>query len=329
MSEAKTKTHAAVQTTGHAWDGDLQEFNNPLPNWWLWAFYGTVLFALIYWVFYPAWPVGRSYTTGILNTISFVDSKGNQKTTHWNTRSLLLKDLQQGKEAQLSQEYLDKIAGASYMDILGDAEMMAFTRSVAKGLFGDNCAPCHGAGGTGVVGLFPNLADDAWLWGGTTGEIETTIRNGRFGFMPSFRETFDTQQLDDVASFVLSLSGHRLDSGAVTRGKAIFQSNVGGCYYCHTKAGTGLKSQGAANLTDQIWTFADVPAATSVEAKKKAIEQVIVNGVQRRMPHWSERLSPTQIKLLTVYVHELGGWPVGAPLPVGRGAARDGGDGGN
>jgi len=307
MNEAKGKTQGAVQTTGHAWDGDLQEFNNPLPNWWLWAFYATVLFALIYWILYPAWPVAGTFTKGVFNTISFVDSDGIEKTTHWNTRSLLLKDLQEGSEAVRSKEYLDRITAASYQQILADADMMAFTRSMATGLFGDNCAPCHGSGGAGVVGLFPNLADDDWLWGGRVQDIEKTIREGHYGFMPAFRDTFSEQQLDDLASYVLSLSGHQADAAAVQRGGDIFQTSQGGCHYCHTAAGTGLKSQGAANLTDQIWTIVDVNALESPEDKKAAVKGVIANGVERSMPRWSGRLTPTQIKLLTVYVHQLGG----------------------
>ena len=199
MSEAKTKTQGAVQTTGHAWDGDLQEFNNPLPTWWLWSFYATVLFAIIYWVLFPAWPVATSFTKGVMNSITFVDGEGNEKTTHWNTRSLLMKDLQEGKHAKLSQEFMHKVANTDYAEILTDAEMMAFTRSMAKGIFGDNCAPCHGAGGAGVIGLFPNLADDDWLWGGTVEDIEKTLNDGQIGFMPAFREAFSAEQLDDVA----------------------------------------------------------------------------------------------------------------------------------
>ena len=307
MSEEKSKAQGAVQTTGHAWDGDLQEFNNPLPNWWLWAFYASVLFALIYWILYPAWPVAGTFTKGVLNTITFVDSDGNEKTTHWNTRSLLLKDLQEGSEAVRSQEYLDRITAASYAEILADADMMAFARSMANGIFGDNCAPCHGAGGAGVIGLFPALGDDDWLWGGTVEDIEATISNGHYGFMPGFKETFTEQQLDDVADYVLSLSGLETDADATARGREIFQTSVGGCYYCHTAAGTGLKSQGAANLTDQIWTIADVTGAGSMRDKQAAVKRVIANGVERNMPRWSGRLTPTQIKLLTVYVHELGG----------------------
>ncbi|TCK17087.1 cytochrome c oxidase cbb3-type subunit 3 [Thiogranum longum] len=306
MSDTK-KPQSAVQTTGHAWDGDIQEFNNPLPNWWLWAFYATVVFAVVYWIFYPAWPVGSSYTTGVMNNITFVDSDGTEKTMHWNTRALLLKDLQEGKSATLSREYLEKVQGADYETILGDAEMMAFTRSMAVGLFGDNCMPCHGAGGGGVMGLFPNLADDDWLWGGTVEDIQTTISDGRYGFMPSFRETFNDQQLDDVAAYVLSLSGQETDSASAQRGKRLFQTSAGGCYYCHGTDGKGMKSQGSANLTDQIWTIADVPGADAPAQKRAAVKAVVANGVQRTMPHWSDRLDKTQIKLLTVYVHELGG----------------------
>ncbi len=307
MSEKKSSSKSAVQTTGHAWDGDLQEFNNPLPNWWLWAFYATVLFALLYWLIYPAWPVGGSYTKGVLNNITFVDGEGKEVTTHWNTRALLIKDMQEGKDALRSREYMQQVAAASYSDILGDAEMMAFSRSVANGLFGDNCAPCHGAGGAGVMALFPNLADDDWLWGGSVEEIENSIANGRLGFMPAFDDVFDEQQLDDVATFVLGLSGHSVDAAAAQRGEQIFTGESGGCYYCHTPAGSGLKSQGAANLTDKIWTIVDVNGIDGVDAKKDLVKQVIARGVKREMPHWSDRLTATQIKLLTVYVHELGG----------------------
>ncbi len=307
MSETKPKPQGAVQTTGHSWDGDLQEFNNPLPAWWLWGFYATVLFAVIYWVLFPAWPIAGGYTTGVMNTITFVDGSGEERTTHWNTRSLLLKEMQQSESAQRSREYLEKVAATDYQEILSDPEMMDFTRSMAKGLFGDNCAACHGTGGSGVIGLFPNLADDDWLWGGTVEQIETSIRAGRYGFMPEFRNTLNAQQLDDVATYVLSLSGNKVDQTVAARGEKIFQTDTGGCYYCHTESGTGLESQGAANLTDQVWTVADVNGAETLDAQKAEVKQVIRNGVERRMPGWSERLTAAQIKLLTVFVHELGG----------------------
>ncbi len=306
MSEAKTKQQGAVQTTGHAWDGDIQEFNNPLPRWWLWSFYATVVFAVLYWVIYPAWPVGKGYTTGLFNNITYTVN-GEARSRHWNTRSLLIKDMQEGKEALRTQEYMQKVEAADYQQILADPDMMTFVRSVTKGLFGDNCAACHGAGGAGVIGLFPNLADDDWLWGGSVEEIQNTITQGHNGYMPAFARTFNDEQLDDVSNFVLSLSGHDVPADKMMRGKQLFIGDAGGCYYCHTANGTGMKSQGAANLTDNIWTIADVPGQAELTGKVDVVKGVIRNGVNRVMPAWQNRLDENQIKLLTVYVHELGG----------------------
>lgn len=306
MSEAKTKQPSAVQTTGHAWDGDIQEFNNPLPRWWLWGFYATVVFAVLYWIVYPAWPIGKGYTTGVFNNITYTVN-GKERSRHWNTRSLLIKDMQEGDEALKTKEYMQKVAAAGYQQILADPDMMAFVRSVTKGLFGDNCAACHGSGGAGVMGLFPNLADDDWLWGGSVEDIQATLTHGRTGYMPGFARTFDDEQLDDVANFVLDLSSHDLPADKVARGKQLFTGETGGCYYCHTATGTGLKSQGAANLTDNIWTIADVPSQTDTAGKLDAVKTVIRNGVNRVMPTWQGRLDENQIKLLSVYVHELGG----------------------
>ena len=129
MSEVKKDTAhtGSVQTTGHAWDGDIQEFNNPLPRWWLWAFYATVIFAVVYWFFYPAWPVGESYTKGGMNSITYkVGDK--EVTTHWNTRARLMKDLQEGEEAVKQRQYLQKVVDASYDQILSDSSMMQFSR---------------------------------------------------------------------------------------------------------------------------------------------------------------------------------------------------------
>jgi len=296
----------AVQTTGHAWDGDLQEYNNPLPTWWLWAFYASCVFAVVYWVLYPTWPVGKGYTTGI-ETITF-EENGKQVTTNWNTRSLLIEEMQTGEEALKQQAYLSKVAAANYQEIVNDPDMTAFVNSMAKGLFGDNCAACHGVGGTpAMIGHYPNLADDAWLWGGKLENIEQTIRGGRLGFMPAFGSVLSEGQLDELANYVLSLSGVAVDSQKAEAGEKIFKSEVGGCYYCHTKAGTGLYSQGSANLTDAVWTVADVPGAKDVEHKVLAVKDVISKGVHREMPAWSGRLSDTEIKLLTVYLHGVGG----------------------
>ena len=299
----------AVQTTGHAWDGDIQEYNNPLPRWWVWTFFGTVVFAVVYWLIYPAWPVGKSYTKGLFNTITFQTRDGQEVTTHWNTRSRFIADMQRGEAAVKQREYLEKIGQSSYQDIVNDPDKMGFVLSMSKVLFADNCAACHGAGAQGKIGLFPNLVDDDWLWGGTFEDIHQTIANGRLGFMPPFRDTFNAEDLRALAAFVLSLSGitDEHDAARVARGREIFTGEEGGCYYCHGKDARGMKSQGSANLTDKIWTVADVPGAPTYEAKLQAVEEVIQNGINRRMPAWKGRLSEEQIKLLTVYIHQLGG----------------------
>ena len=295
----------AVQTTGHAWDGDLQEFNNPLPRWWLWAFYATVVFAAIYWIWYPAWPVADSFTKGIAS-ITY-QSEGKEVTTHWNTRAELIDEMQTGRETLKQQAYLQKVAAASYDQIGSDPDMMAFTQSMAKVLFADNCAACHGAGGTpAMIGQYPNLRDDDWLWGGDIAQIEQTIAQGRNGFMPAFGQVLSAKQIDELASHVLSLSGHSVDAAKAEAGRAIFQGKEGGCHYCHTESGKGMYSQGAANLADAVWTVADVPGASDDAGRVEAVSAVIRDGVQRHMPAWRGRLDDTQIKLLTVYVHSLG-----------------------
>jgi len=303
---AEQEQGKAVQTTGHAWDGDLQEFNNPLPRWWLWTFYATCVFALVYWVWYPAWPVADTFTKGIA-TITY-QSNGKEVTTHWNSRAELIEEMQTGAETLKQQAYLKKVAAASYEEVVNDPDMMAFTRSMAKVLFADNCAACHGIGGTpAMVGLYPNLSDDAWLWGGEIGQIEHTIKQGRNGYMPAFGGVLSDEKVDPLAHYVMSLSGQTADSIKADAGREIFQGKEGGCHYCHTTSGKGMFSQGAANLTDAVWTVVDLPGAADDAARVKAIKSVISKGVQRQMPAWKGRLDDAQIKLLTVYVQSLGG----------------------
>lgn len=311
MSEQK-HTEGSVQTTGHAWDGDLQEFNNPLPRWWIWAFYATVIFAIIYWFLYPSWPAGftqKGYLTGF-STITFKDKEGKDVTTHWNTRALLLHDMQSGEEAVKQRTYLKKVIAADYDQIAKDPEMMAFTRSYAKGLFGDNCAACHQQGGVGIIGKYPNLADDSWLYGGHYAQIQQTITNGRHGKMPSFEDLLTAKQKDDLSEYVLSLSGHSVNRSKAESGKNIFlhgSGNAPACASCHGANAKGNIGIGSANLTDHIWTMANVPGASTLEGKKTAIKQIINHGISRVMPTWGGRLSKDEIKLLTVYVHSLGG----------------------
>lgn len=301
MSSDKSKP--TVQTTGHAWDGDIQEFNNPLPTWWLWTFYATVIFAIVYWFLYPAWPVGKDYTKGMMNEITYTTAEGKTKTSHWNTRALLGKEMQEAREHQ--EKYLKDINASTFEQIRSDEEKSAFAFSMAKVIFADNCAACHQAGGDGVMGYYPNLLDDAWLWGGSFSKIQESITNGRTGSMPGFKNRLNEKQTSDVAEYVLSLSGESVDAAAVKRGKNIF-ANDGGCVACHGSDAKGQTSMGSANLADKIWTIADVPGADSAAEKKSAVMEIVRNGKTREMPAWKDRLSATEIKMLTFYVHELG-----------------------
>ena len=316
MSDNKHKVTkdplTGVETTGHVWDDTLQEFNNPLPVWWLWAFYATIIFSIVYWIIYPSWPTNfakRGFIEGS-STISFKadsikDGKktvagGDEVTVPWNTRALLAHDMQNDPNEIKRQEMVKKVAGMALADVAKDPDASAFVRAYGKGIFGDYCAACHQAGGQGVRGHYPNLVDDAWLWGGDPADIEKTIRKGRKGNMPAHKAILSDQQITEAANYVLSLSGEAVDAGLAASGKEIY--NTKGCSGCHTPAGTGMKALGAANLTDKIWTQAHVPEADTVEGKIKAVKAVISNGIQREMPAWESRLSDEEIKVLVAYL---------------------------
>lgn len=304
MSQEKLQSHT-VQTTGHAWDGDLQEYNNPVPNWWLIAFYITVAASVIYWFIYPAWPVGKGYTTGF-GTITYVNDKGETKTSHWNTRALLMKETNEAVAAQ--KPYYDKLAAIPFEQIAKDPELNSFVVSAGRQLFSDNCAPCHQQGGAGKVGFAPNLTDDDWLYGGRFSDIQQTLMHGRSGYMPPFAEVLSEAQIAQLADYVLSLSRVAVNPDSARAGNALFHSEAAACYYCHGDNAKGRQEIGAPNLTDGIWLWADVAGAGTVAQKQEAVRNVVRHGLNKGvMPAWKDRLTPEQIKLLTVYVHELGG----------------------
>lgn len=304
MSEQQLQSQT-VQTTGHAWDGDLQEYNNPLPVWWVYTFYVTVAFAIVYWTIYPSWPFGKGWLGGVSN-VTYVDSAGETKTHSWNTRAVFLEDMNEAAAAQ--QPYFTKVSSLSYEQIAKDPEMNGFILSAGKALFAENCAACHQAGGQGVVGFFPNLTDDDWLYGGSFDTIHETLVGGRRGYMPTFSEVLSGTQIDQLANYVASLSGIGHDASKAAAGNLLFHSETAACYYCHAVDAKGRKEIGAPNLTDAIWLWANIPATPGDAGKVAAIRSVIANGLNKGvMPAWAGRLSPEQIKVLTVYVHELGG----------------------
>lgn len=297
-----------VQTTGHTWDETLQEYNNPLPNWWIYGLYVTVAFAIVYWIIYPSWPVGKDHLRGV-STVTYLNSAGQPETNGWNTRAKLLKEMQDANAQQ--KPYFDKIAAMPVAQVVKDPELNSFVLSAGKALFSENCAACHQAGGQGKVGFYPNLADDDWKYGGSVEEIEATVTGGHRGYMPAFGEAIEKQQIEALANYVLGLSGHAVDKVKAAEGDTLFHNDTGACYYCHGADAKGRKAFGAPNLTDKIWQWANVPAAKDMNGKLAAVEKVVTSGLNKGvMPSFggeNARLNPGQIKLLSIYVHELGG----------------------
>lgn len=307
-----------VGTTGHVWDETLQEFDNPLPRWWLWAFYATIIFSIVYWFIYPSWPMGfleKGYARGF-GTVTFnsdllekdADGKvtkriiagGEEVTRHWDTRGLLAYEMQNDPNELTRQKMVKEVAATPFDGIASDPQKSQFVLAYGKGIFGDYCAGCHQRGGQGVVGHYPNLVDDAWLWGGEIADIETSIKKGRMGNMPGHKASLSVDEIDQAANYVLSLSGVSVNAGAAEKGKAVF--NTKGCSGCHMPTGVGMKALGAANLTDQIWTQADVNGAGDVAAKLEVVKAVISDGIKREMPAWESRLKEDEIKILVSYI---------------------------
>jgi cytochrome c oxidase cbb3-type subunit 3 len=274
-------------TTGHEWDG-LQELNTPLPRWWPWVFYATIVWAIGYWIVYPAWPLLASYSKG---------------TFGWQSRNAVVTDLEKLKA--LRGPMTDRLAAAPLEQILTDPALLDFARAQGRRAFGDNCAPCHGAGGGGAKG-YPNLNDDDWMWGGKLADIFQTIRHGirandpdtRQGPMPAFGRDGLLKRPDvvAVADYVRSLSGLSVDPKPdIVLGAKVFADNCAGC---HGEKGQGKREFGAPNLTDKIWLFG---------SDRETMIDVIWNGRGGVMPAWAGRLDDTTIKALTVYVHTFGG----------------------
>jgi cytochrome c oxidase cbb3-type subunit 3 len=275
-----------VETTGHEWDG-IKELNNPLPRWWLWVLYASIVWAIGYWILMPAWPTLSSHTKGFLG---------------YSQRASVAADVDAAKAAQSG--FRDRLSAAALDEIRQDPELLEFALAGGRAAFGDNCAPCHGTGAQGSAG-YPNLNDDDWLWGGTLDDIEQTLKYGvrsghdeaRANQMPAFLrdEVLDSGQVDDAVQYVLSLSGRAEDNGAAERGAAIFAEN---CTSCHGEDARGLAEYGGPNLTDGIWLYG---------GDKATIRQTVANSRSSVMPAWDRRLDPATIKQLAIYVHSLGG----------------------
>jgi cytochrome c oxidase cbb3-type subunit 3 len=274
-------------TTGHEWDG-IKELNTPLPRWWLWTFYATILFAIIYWVLYPAWPLLTTFSHGVLG---------------FSSRGQVAEDIRaiQALRAQ-TEAGLDK---ASVTEIVADKKLLSLALAHGKAAFAENCSPCHGSGGQGGKG-YRNLTNEDWLWGGTLDDIQTTITHGiradydkdtRSSAMPAFGRDgiLKPEEIRQVASYVRTLSKLPPETGVdVDAGKQIFADN---CAVCHGDDGKGNTSLGSANLTDGLQLYG---------GDLKDLNYTIANARNSTMPAWGARLDPVTIKTLAVFVHSLG-----------------------
>jgi cytochrome c oxidase cbb3-type subunit 3 len=257
-----------ADTTGHVWDGDLREYNNPLPRWWLWLFLISVAFAIGYLVFYP----GLGSFAGRLGWTSTGQHADQARVAE-----------------QQAQQLLGKFDGRSVEDLIKDPAAHA----VGRNLFVNNCAVCHGSDGHGAL-HFPNLADKDWKWGGDAAAVEASIANGRTGVMAPWKAVIGAAGVEDAVAYVLSLSGRSAAAGDAAHGKELFTTY---CVVCHGENGQGNQTLGAPNLTDNIWLHGGSP---------DAIRESIANGRIGQMPAQLDRLGAVRVRLLAAYVLGLG-----------------------
>lgn len=274
-----------TDTTGHDWDG-IKELNNPLPRWWLWSFYITIVWGIAYTIAYPAWPLVSSATAGVLG---------------YSTRAEVAQDIARFEEA--NADISAQLASADLSTLVENEELSRFATSAGGAVFRNNCSQCHGSGAAGFTG-YPNLLDDDWLWGGDFENIEYTIRHGirneedwdaRYSEMTAYDDIFSNEEVDQVVQYVRLISGQEHDAAMAEAGTEIFLDN---CAACHGDNGMGSRDLGAPNLTDAIWLYGGDLAS---------LEETVRYARFGVMPPWGERLTEAEIKAVTAYVHQLGG----------------------
>jgi cytochrome c oxidase cbb3-type subunit 3 len=289
MADATRDPVTGTTTTGHEWNG-IEELDTPIPRVVLFFLAATALFSIGYWLLMPAWPLGWSYTKGLLGI---------------DQRAVVTEQVRDA--AAERAVWTKRIADGSFADIKADPALMRHVVDTGRTLFTDNCAVCHGTEGKGGPG-FPSLAAGAWLWGGSPEAIAQTIRVGINGTAKDTRTSqmlafgrdgvLQREQVLAVAAYVRSLSGQKLtetEQASVPAGKEVFAQN---CVACHGPDGKGMQDLGAPDLTDTTWIYG---------GDAQAVLDTVHGGRQGHMPSWEGRLSPTEIKLLALYVGTLAG----------------------
>ncbi|WP_242123536.1 cytochrome-c oxidase, cbb3-type subunit III [Sphingobium sp. Sx8-8] len=293
--EKRIDAATGTEIKHHEWDG-IQELDTPLPRWWLWTFYATILFAIGYMIAYPAWPLIDRATGGVLG---------------WSSRGTLEKELA-ARERQIAP-VRQAIAATPITALPGQRQLMQQAIEGGRAAFRVHCVQCHGSGAAGSKG-YPNLNDDDWLWGGDLATIEKTITDGvrnpdhaatRQSQMPAFGkdQLLSAAQVDDVVAHVRVISGQDKASAASRRGATVFADN---CAVCHGPAGKGNRTVGAPNLTDAIWLYG---------GDRETIHETVWNSRHGVMPRWDDKLDKATIRMLAAYVHSLGG---GEAAPAAR-----------
>lgn len=289
MAKPLKKEVRQVETTGHQWDG-IEEYNNPLPRWWVWVFYATIVWGIGYTIAYPAWPLINQATPGLLGA---------------STRADVAAEIASVDAANAAIK--EKLIAADLKAIGADPELAGYAERAGAAVFRTNCTTCHGSGAAGFEGKgYPNLLDDDWLWGGTMEDIHLTITHGirnttdpeaRYSEMPKFGVDgiLDETQIAQVSEHLLAISGQEHDAALAAAGATIYADN---CAACHMEDGSGDRTQGAPRLTDAIWLYGG--------SREKIIETVTKArfGV---MPDWNERLTEDEIRAVAFYVHGRGG----------------------
>ena len=283
MSERETDPVTGTETTGHEWDG-IKELNSPLPRWWLWTFYATIVWSLIYVILFPAWPLVNGATQGVLG---------------WSTRANVAREIAAAEAA--NADLRERLNQTDLAALEEHPELERFAVQAGASVFRTNCATCHGSGAAGTVG-YPNLLDDAWLWGGTVDQIAYTIRHGirneqdpdaRWSEMPAFGDILSEEEIATLVGHVQALAeGRDPLSGP---GGELFANN---CTACHGENAKGMEALGAPNLTDAIWLYGDDDAA---------VTETITNARFGVMPPWGGRLDEAEVRAVAAYVHRLGG----------------------
>ena len=300
MAEQRIDDKTGTPTVGHEWDG-IEELDTPMPRWWLWTLYATIVFAIGYVIAYPALPGLTGATPGVLG---------------WTSHGELAKDL--AAEQRRLGPTRNAIAATTMAGLLGNPRLLHAAEEGGHAAFKVHCVQCHGSGAAGSKG-YPNLNDDDWLWGGDIDAIHTTLENGirapgndatRMSQMPAFGRDGILQpaQIQDVVSYVRTLSGLEAASPSSQNGAALFAQN---CVVCHGDGGKGNRTVGAPNLSDRIWLYG---------SDRATLTATIVNARYGVMPAWGPRLDPVTVKMLAAYVHSLGGGEA-TPAPVQTAAA--------